>query len=114
MQDGYFFDYLAIHLLSAQRQRELKSLLLDFDWIQAKLQYCTLHSLLNDYSLLEDDADVVVVQKALRQNASVLLQDKQQLATQLLNCLWVAKSSPELHTLLNQAKELAPDWLPPQ
>jgi hypothetical protein len=114
VQDGYFFDYLAIHLLSAQRQRELKSLLLDFDWIQAKLQYCTLHSLLNDYSLLEDDADVVVVQKALRQNASVLLQDKQQLATQLLNCLWVAKSSPELHTLLNQAKELAPDWLPPQ
>jgi len=35
--DGYFFEHLAYHLVEARRKEELRGLLFDFDWLQAKL-----------------------------------------------------------------------------
>lgn len=108
--DGYFFEYLGLHLHAVGREKELKMLLLDFDWLHTKLQVSGLYSLLNDYLLLEG-SEFEQVEQALRQSASVLLKDKNQLATQLLTHLW-AKPSLEIQKLLRQAKEMAPDWKP--
>lgn len=35
--DGYFFQHLVYHLSQADRRGELRMLLLDYDWMQAKL-----------------------------------------------------------------------------
>lgn len=116
-KDGYFFEYLVMHLHITQRQRELKNLLLDFDWIRNKLAYCGLHSLLNDYAWLqESDQDIALITEALQRAAPVLLSqlnNVEGIATALLNQLWV-KPSADIQKLLNHAKELAHDWQPPK
>lgn len=110
--DGYFFENLAKHLIHAGRKNELKLLLLDFDWIQKKLQLTTVYSLLQDYELLED-RDVDIVKKALYEAETILNRDKTELAVQLLNRLWEEKSlqnNKDIQALLNQAKETSPHW----
>jgi len=104
--DGYFFEYLCYHLFAAERYNELKSLLLDFDWMWAKLQVCPLHLLRKDYEILQDN-DLIIVKNALRQAVPKAKHDREKLAVQLLKLLRV-NSSPELDNLLNQLKELIP------
>ncbi|MDM8565289.1 NB-ARC domain-containing protein [Candidatus Halobeggiatoa sp. HSG11] len=110
--DGYFFEYLCMHLHHANRLNELKLLLLDFDWIQKKLNATSVYSLLNDYEWLEDET-LDFVKKALYEAAAVLNIDKNDLATQLLDRLWevkALKNNKDIQALLNQAKEVAPNW----
>lgn len=112
--DGYFFHYLSMHLYNANRKNELKTLLLDLDWIQKKLEIAPLHLLLMDYDWFEDDEDVNMVREALYLGASVLLikQTQDELASQILNHLWdkVSDDNRELQALIHQSKEAAPDW----
>lgn len=111
--DGYFFEYVCQHLLAAGRKNELKPLLLDFDWLRNKLQASTLYALLSDYEVVQD-AVVNLVKKALFGSASILLDDKNKLATILLDELWEEeKKSKDITALLNQAREVATDWKPP-
>ncbi|MCK5877718.1 MAG: hypothetical protein KAG43_08785, partial [Candidatus Marithrix sp.] len=110
--DGYFFEYLCMHLHHANRLNELKLLLLDFDWMQKKINATSVHSLLNDYEWLEDET-LEYVKKALSEAVSVLNTDKNDLATQLLDRLWeikALKKNKDIQALLNQAKEAAPNW----
>jgi len=111
--DGYFFQYLAMHLVKSGRKNELKLLLLDFDWMQKKLQVGTVQSFLHDYELLED-RDVTVIKTTLYEAAAILLDNKSELAVQLLDRLWGEKSlqnNRDIQALLNQAKETLPNWV---
>lgn len=109
--DGYFFQNLCLHLYNAGRINELRSLLIDFDWIYNKLKVTSLHDLLNDYEWLEEDQVISTIKHALYDAATVLLDDKKQLPVQLLDALWPKKnSSQDMQALLNQAQELVPDW----
>lgn len=112
--DGYFFQYLSMHLYNANRKGELKSLLLDLDWIQKKLEISPLHTVLMDYDWFEEDEDIDMVRTALYEGASVLLtqQTQDELASQILNHLWdkVSDDNRELQALIHQSKEAAPDW----
>jgi len=110
--DGYFFDHLCKHLAGARRNQELKSLLLDFEWLQKKLRFSTMHSLLEDYALLEEDSDIKRVNKALQEMASSPLRDDEHLASNLLDSMF-EKETKEIIPMLNQAKELVPGWVPP-
>jgi len=103
--DGYFFEYLCMHLHQAGRLAELKALLLDFDWINTKLQTNTIHSILNDYEYLEDQ-DTDLVKDTLQQALPILLKDKALLAEQLLSYL-STKPATDIQKLLNQAKEVS-------
>ncbi|MDM8558068.1 NB-ARC domain-containing protein [Candidatus Parabeggiatoa sp. HSG14] len=111
-KDGYFFEYLCMHLHHANRHNELKLLLVDFDWIQNKLQATTVHSLLNDYEWL-DSKEIAFIKKTLYDAQVVLLTNKEELANQLLDRLWDEKSlknNKDIQALLNQAKETSPNW----
>ncbi len=109
--DGYFFDHLCKHLAGARRNKELKSLLLNFEWLQKKLAFSTVHSILEDYALL-DDPDVILVNKALETITTHPLRDEEQLAASLLDIVW-EKATKDLNGMINQAKELVPGWVPP-
>ena len=109
--DGYFFEYLCTHLLAAERTTELKSLLLDFDWLYIKLQRCPLHKLLSDYDLLSDP-ELETIKKVLSNGVNGLQPDREQLANYLLSQL-AELTAPEIQKLLNQLKEIASEWQPP-
>jgi len=114
--DGYFFQYLAYHLSEAGRLADLKSLLLDYNWIEAKLRVC--HEAIpfsNDYDFArpQEDRDIHRVQKAIRFSANVLDHDHSQLPSQLFGRL-IGIDSQRIHALLNQAKETTSyPWLRP-
>jgi hypothetical protein len=111
--DGYFFEYLCMHLHHAGRHNELKLLLMDFDWMQNKLQATSIYALLIDYEWLEEDKEIQILKNTLSEATVVLLADKQELAPQLLDRLWGKKSlktNKDFQALLNQAQEAAPNW----
>ena len=111
--DGYFFEHLAYHLVEAGGEEELQRLLLDFDWLQTKLQANDVNLLIKDYEYLSDGSDLRLVQGAIRLSAHVLARDKTQLAGQLLGRLQ-SFDVPEIQSILKQAHEWDRDvWLRP-
>ena len=48
----YLWRYLSYHLVKAGKKAELRKLLLDFKWIQSKLNAVDVHILINDYEYL--------------------------------------------------------------
>jgi hypothetical protein len=111
VNDGYYYDYLCYHLAASKRNKEIKSLLLDFDWLKRKLEVSSLQSLLHDYEYV-NDPDLKSVQQALLDSAAEIILDPSHLALQLLNHLW-ENPSKDIQSLLNQAREIYPSWEPP-
>jgi WD40 repeat protein len=77
-------------------------LLLDFNWLQTKLEVTDSNALIVDYDYLPEDKDLQLVQSALRLSAHVLARDARQLAGQLIGRL-LGDRSPSIQVLLKQA-----------
>ena len=101
-QEAYLWNNLAYHLIEAERDDELRQLLLDFDWLQAKLEATDVNSLITDYDYLPDDHTLRLVQGAIRLSSHSLSKDKTQLASQLLGRLQ-SFQEPEIQSMLEQA-----------
>jgi hypothetical protein len=116
--DGYFFDHLCMHLSGGRRDQEQRTLLVDFDWLQKKLEVSTLYSLLNDYAYALDmensrkDKDLEAIRGALLSASPELLKNPAKLAHEFLNQLWQSRSR-DIQAMLNQAKEIEPNWEAP-
>ena len=98
--DGYFYPRLAHHLHQADRAQELQALLLDLDWMRAKLATGTMAGLLADYDTLPDDPALRLVAGALRLSAHVLASDPGQLPSQVTGRL-TGQADPRLRNLRN-------------
>lgn len=90
--EGYFYQHLAYHLTNAGRIYELKSLLFDFNWLEAKLFHTDIGSLISDFNWIKDDNDLTIVQRSLKRSANSLAADKSQLSSQLYGRLFSQKS----------------------
>jgi WD40 repeat protein/S1-C subfamily serine protease len=111
--DGYYFQHLPNHLTEVGQANELRELLLDFDWLQAKLEAVDVAALLADYELLPGDAELQLVQGAIGLSAHVITRDKTQLAGQMLGRL-LAFQIHEIEALLDKARHWrATPWLRP-
>lgn len=108
--DGYLYDHLAYHLVEADGVDELRRLLLDFDWLVAKLEASGVSSQIADFvSLLRkdkkprEDPELALVRGALRLAAHILVKDPTgaQLASQLYGRL-LTFGSPGIVSLLGQ------------
>ena len=104
VNDGYCFEGLAYHLVGAGCEEKLRSLLLDFRWLQARLRETTINGLLSDYELLPEDQTLVLVRNSLRLSAHVFAIEKGQLAGRLLGHL-LGREQPEIQALLTQAEQ---------
>jgi WD40 repeat protein len=112
-EEPYLWDYLAYHLVEAGRKAELRRLLFNFNWLQIKLEATNVSALIVDYAFLAHDADLRLVESAIQLSAHVLVQDKTQLASQLLGRL-LSYKVPEIQVMLEQAKQWrAAPWLRP-
>jgi WD40 repeat protein len=137
LPDDYAWHWYAYHLVGAGRLDRLRQLLLDFNWIQAKLEATDATALISDYDAANVAAgfsrarrdlqissggvaggaaggEVRLVQDALRLSAHVLARDKTQLASQLIGRLLSSPSSG-IRSLIAQAAQFHDvPWLKPE
>ncbi|MFO1429051.1 MAG: NB-ARC domain-containing protein [Candidatus Competibacteraceae bacterium] len=102
--DGYFFQYLPCHLVAIGDFSELRKLLLNYNWISAKLKATEIEAVIADYTIYknnapEHDESVALVEKALRSSIQVLSSKKTQLPNQLFEQLRNL-NRPDIITLL--------------
>jgi WD40 repeat protein len=113
LPDAYAWRWIGYHMVKAGCKDDLRQLLLDFDWLQAKLAATDANALIADYDYLPEDKDLQLVQSAIRLSAHVLARDARQLAGQLTGRL-LSYTSPSIEALLRQAaKRKAWPWLRP-
>src|SRR5271165_6531873 len=113
LPDVYAWRRIAYHMVKAGRKDDLQRLLLDFAYLQAKLEASDVNALIADYDYLPEDKDLKLVQSAIRLSANVLARDVRQLAGQLAGRLQ-GYGNPKIQTLLKQVAEQAPrPWLRP-
>jgi WD40 repeat protein len=111
---NYSVKHLPTHLATAGRAQELRQLLFDFKWLQAKLVVSDPTSLSADFDLLQGDEVAVLVQGAIRLSSQVLNDDAMQLAGQLVGRL-KGFAQPDINGLLDSVLHgPGVPWLCPQ
>jgi hypothetical protein len=137
LPDDYAWRWYAWHLKQAGREEGLRKLLLDFNWLQAKLNATDVTALISDYDYLEGGTGVPpveggvpdargtsghgqdghatsLVQGALRLSAHVLARDQQQLASQMVGRLLPHLEVPAVKKFTESVIQNAPrPWLRP-
>jgi len=110
--DGYYFEHLCYHLKIAGKKEDLKNLLLNFSWLQLRLEKQGILSLINDFNFLYDDSDINVLHHALKLSAHVLLNHKSHLCEHLHGRLL---EFPVFEKLLENARKIKSDksWIRP-
>ena len=103
-KDGYFFQHLPYHLKKAGKDDTLHNLLLDFDWIKAKLDVTNISDVINDYELSDEESPrLVKLALTLSRNSLFKDEDKIQLSSQLLGRLQDNKQT-DIQNLIKQTK----------
>lgn len=100
-KDGYFFEKIGYHFVNSGFQQEFRELLLDFQWLQTKLEATNVYALIADFNHFLDDAELSIIKKALELSAHVLTQEPKQLWTQLQGRL-MAITSVAIENFLKQ------------
>ena len=80
----YAWRWFGWHCLRADELRRLQRLLLDVDWLRAKLAATDINALLEEFDHVQPDRQSDVLQGALRLSAHVLAKRQSQMAGQLL------------------------------
>ncbi len=110
-----FLNAYPHHLAKNQEAKQLKKLLIDFDFLEAKIKLGSLSTLISDYDLAEPffkKPSLPTIQAALRLSVDRLNQDKNQLASQLWGQLFDQEAA-SIRKLLNQAALAQKVWLRP-
>jgi WD40 repeat protein len=111
--DLYGLRHLPEHLFEAGTTENLRRLLFDFDWLQAKLYATDVNALIADYDSLPNGADLRLVQGAIRLAAHVLTQDRTQFRSQLYGRL-IMRQIREIRAMLQEIEQLrSGPWLRP-
>jgi hypothetical protein len=112
--DGYFFQHLPRHLAEADHLDEVNALLCDYAWLAAKLDATDINAVLTDFDLVASDADLDLIQQALRLSIPALARNRSHLRGQLLGRLKGSRAPP-VQTLLEGAEEGPGElWLRPR
>lgn len=100
LPDAYAWRSLSYHLAQAGQQDQLRQLLLDPQWLRAKLAATDVHSLLQDFEQATNDPDLGAVRHSLRLSLPVLAADPDQFAEQLR-----ARVSPGVSPRLDELRD---------
>ena len=114
LKEGSLYSrrHLVAHLHEAGRDQDARGVLLDFKFLQAKLEATDVNALIADYDDFAEEADLRIIQSALRLSAHVLARDTRQLAGQLTGRL-LGSSLPNIQAFLRQVAETISPWLRP-
>jgi hypothetical protein len=113
IRDSYGLRWLPWHLTKAGRDASRRALLVDFEWMSAKLGRTDIQSLISDYDYFANDPGLRAIQSVLRQSAHILAHSPKELPAQLLARL-SGNVSPDIDVLLIQTSEHKSfQWLRP-
>ena len=89
LANPYLVRQMAAHRALCRPQTELHDLLVEFEWVRARLEISDAQALVDDYDYVNDPAPAAVAQvgRTLSMTAHILAKDKQQLIPQLLGRL---------------------------
>jgi len=108
----YAWRWFGWHCMRANEQDRLLGLLLDFDWLRAKLGATEINALIGEFDYVRHDPRAESFQRACRRSAHTLSWDKSQLAGQLLARL-PDKDELIRGRILERALETTEPWLRP-
>jgi WD40 repeat protein len=111
--DGYLFRHLANHLVASGQLTSLRALLMTPSWLKRRISNGHLNALIADYELFPQDTALIQIVEALQLSAYVLLQDVEQLASQLLARLQEALETDLLAFKASLTEDQQPPWLRP-
>jgi hypothetical protein len=104
----YLARHLTSHLKDNERPAIISKLLKEFDWIQARLQYTNINTLLDDFLIdgisIDHDPVLTLLQQALKQSKQVLMEEPNLLASQLLGLLDPHSKFKEIQAMCFDAK----------
>src|ERR1700741_2035243 len=99
--------------MKARHKNDLRQLLLNSNYLEAKLTATDTNALIADYDYLADEEDLRLIVSSARLSAHVLARDPRQLAGQLIGRL-LGNKTPSIQDLLKQAAGgKAWSWLRP-
>ena len=87
IKDRYALRWLPWHLGKAGRDAARHGLLVDFEWMLAKIDGTDIQSLIADYDYLPNESELRTVQSVLRQSAHILARNPRELPGQLVGRL---------------------------
>lgn len=111
LPDAYAWRWIGWHLLAAGDEDALKTLLLDFNWLRAKLAATDILTLLRDFEWVRDAPALRLVHDALRLASNGLSQYPEQLAAQLSGRLERGLHAPVDQLLAAAATATGDPWL---
>jgi WD40 repeat protein len=107
LRDPYAWTWIGWHLSQGRQLQRLKELLLDFDWLKAKIGATSVQIMLRDFDLIDDCDDTKVLRDALLLAADGLSFDSEQLRAQMHGRIERGRSSA-IDRLLDQADRSEP------
>jgi hypothetical protein len=106
---SYLARHLSYHLIDNERPAIISILLKEFDWIQARLQNTNINTLLDDFQIdgisVDHDPVLMLLQQAFKQSEQVLMEEPNQLASQLLGFLDPHSKFKEIQAICYAAKK---------
>nr|XP_006814872.1 PREDICTED: apoptotic protease-activating factor 1-like [Saccoglossus kowalevskii] len=103
--DGYIYTHLVHHLMKAGFDKEVRLLLISYQWIKTKLTHTDIASVISDYEqyfkLKYVDESTDIMYAALTFTAPVVAKHNDQLPNQLLGSL-VDVDNPEVNVIVEQ------------
>src|SRR5690606_28643192 len=109
LPDAYAWHNIAYHLRKADKLDTLRGLLLDYRYLQAKLDATDTNALIVDCEVLARDEPIRLIKSALSMSAHVLNDNKAQWGSQLVGRLMIwRRDVPEIHTLTESIMECMP------
>jgi WD40 repeat protein len=111
--DTYAWRRVGYHLAQAGRKGDLQRLLLDFNYLEAKLAATDTAALIADYDYLAVNEELRLIQSAVRLSAHVLAGAPRQLAGQVIGRLLENQASKIQAMLKAAAETKAWPWLRP-
>jgi len=104
--------WIGYHVHGAGRQAELEALLLDLDWLRAKLEATEIDALVREFGYASGSSPLRNLQDALRLSSHLLAKSKSQLPGQLLARLPESEGSLR-QSVLERASKTREPWLRP-
>ncbi len=105
MKEPYAWKWIAFHLVGAGRKDRLLELLLNYDWLNAKLRASDCSALIADFEYVVVEGKAKEVRDTLRLSAHILASDKTQLFSQLYGRMKIGTK-----TRHNDLPWLRPAW----
>ena len=114
LPEAYAWHSYAYHMAAAGREQELRRLLLDPGWLQAKLDATDVTSLITDFDRLPEDEALRLLQGAVRLSAHVIGKDPSQFASQMVGRLLTCADMPAIERFSGEVVDGAQTrWLRP-